>query len=666
MSVRPDDQAAGLARKTYVAREVRKVAADVFEYVLSDGTPDRMGDVIEPAGWQLANFKRNPIALFGHDTDFIVGQWRNVRVVDDELRGELELLPPTSDRLREVDAAVQAGVLRAVSVGFRPIKAEPLDEDDPFAGTRFLSVELIECSLVAVGANPNALQIAKQLNLSPQTLSLIFGVQAKENHDGRGDLPGVQAETTTTINRKMTPMLTMSQRIENSQARQNELAANLQAHLDGLDDSNVSDAQMETTARLNADLAREKKNLAGLLAAEQNLGQSASNGSAIAVRTTTAFTSARPFAMPKKAVEPLEYLVRAGTARIMAAILGCTTDEARQRFYGDDECTRALTDIVIKTATAPAMTGVTGWAAELVQTVNAALVSPLTANTVFPRLSALGLQLTFGRNGKILVPTRSATPTIAGSFVGEGLPIPVRQGAFTSVTLVPKKLGVITEFSREMDEHSQPAIEPILREAILIDTGLAIDNVLLDTNAATAVRPAGIRNGIAGLTATAGGGFNALVGDIKQLTAALLTSTVGNVRTPAWLLNPIQANSIALTQPTTTGLFPFRDEINAGRLNGQPAIISGSVPAGTVIYIDAADFVVVGGEAPRFMLSDQATLHEEDTTPLPIGTAGAPPTVAAPTRSLFQTDSLALRLILPLNWTMRRPNMVAWVSGVTW
>src|SRR5262245_23528620 len=215
MSARQIDQAAGLARRTYVAREVRKVAADVFEYVLSDATPDRMGDVIEQSGWQLGNFRKNPIALFGHDTDFIVGQWRNVRVVGDELRGELELLPPTSDRLREIDAAVQAGVLRAVSVGFRPIKFEPLDEAAPFDGTRFLSQELVEASLVAVGANPNALQIAKLLDLSPQTVALIFGKHADTDQRAAGEPHGKHAETRTTINRKTNPMLTMSQRIEN-------------------------------------------------------------------------------------------------------------------------------------------------------------------------------------------------------------------------------------------------------------------------------------------------------------------------------------------------------------------------------------------------------------------------------------------------------------------
>jgi HK97 family phage major capsid protein len=276
----------------------------------------------------------------------------------------------------------------------------------------------------------------------------------------------------------------------------------------------------------------------------------------------------------------------------------------------------------------------------------------------------MGLSLGFGRNAKIIIPTRSRTPTIAGSFVGEGLPIPVRQGAFTSLSLTPMKMAVITTWTRELDEHSIPAIEGLLRDAVVYDTSVAIDSVLLDANAATTVRPAGILNGVAGLTPTAGGGFAALTGDIKQLSGALLTSTLGNVRKPVWLLNPQQVNSASFAIATGAGVFPYRDEIGQGRLGGWPFIQSGTVPAGTVIVIDAADFVAVTGDGPRFEISDQATLHMEDTTPTDISTSGT--AVAFPAKSMFQTDMLALRMIMPLTWAIRRTGTIAWLTGVTW
>jgi hypothetical protein len=168
------------------------------------------------------------------------------------------------------------------------------------------------------------------------------------------------------------------------------------------------------------------------------------------------------------------------------------------------------------------------------------------------------------------------------------------------------------------------------------------------------------------LTPTAGGGFNALVGDIKQISGALLTGTAGNVRNPVWLMNPQQMNSAGLIALPGAGVFPFREELANGNLGGWPIIDAGTVPLGTVIAIDAGDFVSVSGDAPRFEISDQATLHMEDTTPTDITTTGTPPVAAFPVKSMWQTDSLALRLILPVNWAIRRPGTVAWVAGVTW
>jgi hypothetical protein len=239
----------------------------------------------------------------------------------------------------------------------------------------------------------------------------------------------------------------------------------------------------------------------------------------------------------------------------------------------------------------------------------------------------------------------------------------VRVGQFTSQVLTPKKMAVITTWTREIDEHSIPAIEGLLRQAIQEDTAVAIDTVLLDSNAATAVRPAGLVQGVTALTATTGGGFNALVGDIKLLTGALLTGTRGNIRVPCWIMNPQQVMTAGLIPMPGMSAFPFAAELSAGNLRGWPIIDSGTVPLGTVMVVDAADFVAVGGDAPRFEVSDQATLHEEDTTPEPIVDGGEP---AAPVRSLWQTDTLALRLILPMNWALRRTGVVAWMQNVTW
>jgi hypothetical protein len=111
-------------------------------------------------------------------------------------------------------------------------------------------------------------------------------------------------------------------------------------------------------------------------------------------------------------------------------------------------------------------------------------------------------------------------------------------------------------------------------------------------------------------------------------------------------------------------------DVSDGTLRNLTVITSTTVPAGMLIMVDAAEFASVTGDAPEFDVSDVATIHEEDTTPLPIvGGTVQPPvigSIAAPVRSLWQTASIGVRMMVDMNWTMRRANMVSWMSGVTW
>jgi HK97 family phage prohead protease/HK97 family phage major capsid protein len=651
--------------------------ADGLDFVLSDETPDRYGDVISAEGWQLGNFKRNPIALFGHNSSFPIGSWKDLHVENGALRGHLQLAPAgTSERIDELRKLVEAGILKAVSVGFLPIEKKTMDEtaDAYFGPFKYLKQELIETSLVSIPANPNALAVAKNLNVSDATLQMVFGKHADRRTTRRVRRNGEQAETSR--NGKSKTMSTLAQRIKDAEQRLLEARDKLAATLDKSDDSNVTDADLETRQELNAEIVKADRNLESLRDSEKHLGLGSDGGSralvtaprtAAAANASTAMSSSRPFNVATKKLSPLDIFCRAGAAIIVAHRDRMPVAEIVRTAFGDDEATRAVVDWQMRAATAPAMSTVVGWAQELVQQIVVDFMQTLMPKSVYPRLSGMGLTLTFGRNGKVIIPTRSRTPTIAGSFVGEGLPIPVRQGAFTSQTLTPKKMAVITTWTREIDEHSIPAIQGLLRDAIQVDTAVSLDAILLDTNPATTIRPAGILNGVSGLTPTAGGGFTALTGDIKALSGALLTGTLGNVRNPAWLMNPQQVNSAGLVAAPGAGVFPFRDEIGRGQLGGWPIIDSGTVPLGTVIAIDAADYVSVTGDGPRFEISDQATLHMEDTAPADIvsGPSGTP-APATPVKSMFQTDSLALRLILPVNWTIRRAGTVAWMAGVTW
>lgn len=655
---------------------VRKVTAKqskakdgVLEFVLSDATKDRMGDVINPDGWVLENFKRNPIALFNHNSSFPIGTWKNVRVEDGQLIGRLELAKQgTSDRIDEIIRLVEQDVLRAVSVGFQPIEYEPLKDN---SGLYFKENELLETSLVSVPANPAAIQLARSLNTSDEVIELVFGKQASTHAPVTRGGNGEQA-TRPNPQRKPNKMKTLAERIKDAQERLTALKDQLAEHVNKSVDGEPDDATTAITDELTLKIEAQQKQLTSLENAEKALAANAN----IVVRTAAeggegdgVIAPRRPFATAAVKVKPADYVMRS----LVALVVGHATKTAPQivlaERYGEDKKidpnTKAVFDVVTRAASAPADTTTSGWASQLVQTSVQGFTELLMPASIYPGLASRGLKLNFGRSGVISIPSRTATPTIAGSFVAQGAPIPVRQGAFGSVSLTPKKMAVISTFTREIAEHSTPAIEGLIRNAIQEDTSVSLDSVLLDTTAASTTRPAGLRNGVSGLTATSGGGFAALVTDLKALLGALVTASNGNLRQPVWLMNPIDALSISLTQ-NAGGDFPFKQEIGQGRFQGFPVIQSSTVTAGMVIIVDAADFVSVEGDAPRFDMSDQATLHMEDTTPLALSAAATPNTVAAPIRSLFQTDTMALRMIMDVNWAMRRTGVVAWTSSVTW
>jgi hypothetical protein len=318
----------------------------------------------------------------------------------------------------------------------------------------------------------------------------------------------------------------LSKRIQDAEKHLVGLQDQLTTHLDTIDDQNPTEEQMLITEDLTAKIETANRHLHNLKAIEIKNGSDATEAVEVARRGAK---GARPPAeitlrSPKKP-EPLDYLWRAALVRCKSRADGITIDDMRRKIYGDDEATRAVCDYVLKAASAPAETTVTGWAAELVQQIYADFMQVLLPLSVYPKLSGIGLALTFGANGRIIIPTRSLTPSIAGSFVGEGQPIPVRQGQFASQMVTPKKMAVITTWTREMDEHSIPAIEGLLRQAVLEDTAISLDTVLLDNNPATAIRPAGLRSYQAGIAASAAGGYPAFIADYKALYGSLLTLT---------------------------------------------------------------------------------------------------------------------------------------------
>jgi HK97 family phage prohead protease len=124
----------------------------------------------------LKNFLLNNVALFNHDSNSPIGKWLNVRLVDNQLLADLEFLPQgLSPRVDEIRAMAEHDILKAVSIGFMPLKTEPiLNASGRQTGVRFLESELCEISLVAVPALAEALAVARNLKISRSTMAKVF------------------------------------------------------------------------------------------------------------------------------------------------------------------------------------------------------------------------------------------------------------------------------------------------------------------------------------------------------------------------------------------------------------------------------------------------------------------------------------------------------------
>jgi hypothetical protein len=95
------------------------------------------------------------------------------------------------------------------------------------------------------------------------------------------------------------------------------------------------------------------------------------------------------------------------------------------------------------------------------------------------------------------------------------------------------------------------------------------------------------------------------------------------------------------------------------------ALPSLGVQPGTVIGLDPAALASAYGAEPEISSSKEAVIHE-DSAPLAIASPGTPPVIAAPTRSLWQSDCIATLLILRAAWTWRAAGCVAWISTASW
>lgn len=139
-------------------------------FVATDETVDREGEVISIDGWDLADYKRNPILLWSHNPfEPMIGRATNIRMRSIDGKKKMTFEPEfheKSDLSKLIAELVREGWMKTVSVGFRPFQKQ---------GNRYTKQQMLEISFVNIPANPEATQLALSKGYNMETVGKLFG-----------------------------------------------------------------------------------------------------------------------------------------------------------------------------------------------------------------------------------------------------------------------------------------------------------------------------------------------------------------------------------------------------------------------------------------------------------------------------------------------------------
>jgi Phage capsid family len=461
--------------------------------------------------------------------------------------------------------------------------------------------------------------------------------------------------------------MTLAERIQAAQAALTAARDLLVAKSKELTDTPEDDALVAEVDALSTDIEAKEKSLAALMRAEATIAKAAAPAGGLG-------HNGGPTLIPPRQAEfkpSADLFIRGAVCALQAFYERRSALEIAAERYKDDEVSAYMVALTTKAAQAPATTFTPGYAAELVRQTYAAWMDSLKTVAVLPRLPLRSEN--FDDGAPIVFPMRGASAAFPLDFEAmwrkEGDPIRVGVLSLTSATMRPYSAGVIGHFTKELLKRSNPNIESVIREAILDDTGKAMDAYFFSNSAPVVdVRPPGIANGIAAGDTRAQSGTTAAAvrTDLMSMVNTLMV-TRGLGRSPVWAMHSINASALGALQTPLTGapVYPGMGSITGGTLMGFPVFAGLAMPTSRIYLIDAA-YVAFAGGTPLWEVSDQATIHEETQTPLPIGSTGTPAVVAAPVRSLFQTHSAAVKAVYELSWLILRAGAVQELTGVTW
>jgi len=336
--------------RMHAAPALLKAADDdtrTLSFIASTEAVDRMGDIIRVKGWDLASYRKNPIILFQHNSDWPIG---TAKVKKGTLPGGEKALfaditfadAEVSEMAEQVYQLAKAKVLRGNSVGFIAREARRPESDEERAklglgayGVEFIKAELLEDSVVSIPANPEAVQMGLRSLVSKGVLS-----QPQADvfvHDVLGDQP---SDVFDNVRRSMVDMGAVADNLAALADEADSKSADDTDDADNSGDAGEGDAGGVDTGEPQGEQGRS--------ASDGEPGAAPSSAAAAEIRMVVRCPSCEhehAVDLPELEVEPDEQRAAQSTDPALATVLAGLMATQTEQLAATRQLVDALTDL---------------------------------------------------------------------------------------------------------------------------------------------------------------------------------------------------------------------------------------------------------------------------------------------------------------------------------
>lgn len=643
-------------RRAYALLEIKSVdeTARKFTGIASSSSTDRMGDIVMPEG---AKFKLPLPLLWQHDSGDPIGHIVSAKVRKGagviEIEGEIPQIsdnPALAERLNLAWSYLKNKLVRGLSIGFNPLKWEPIDDT---YGYRFLEWDWLELSAVTIPANQDAsITLVRSLARAQRAA---LGPMLRTPSSRPGIAPGV---TGISVPTKRGTVMKLKEQIAALEALRKQKSDRMQAIMEKAategrstneeEGQEFDDLQAEV-ATADADLERFRKleKIQLVKATEVASGAGVDPAAALRVRGGSHIEVRSNLPKGTGFVRYAMCLAN-GKGNLSQAV------ELSKRYR---DSTPEVEE-VLKSAIAAGTTTDATWAGPLVvyQNLVNEFIELLRPATIVGRLPGLR---------RVPFNVRMPKQTGGGSYgwVGEGAPKPVGKLAFGEVTLKWAKAAGIIVISEELARLSNPAAEGLVRQDMIDGIAQFLDGQFVDPAVAAVadVSPASITNGITNVVGATGTDAAAVRADVGTLFQTMLQNNIVPTN-GAWIMNNTTAMRLSLMMnPLGQPEFPTITP-TGGTWMGYPVVASEAVPAGSdgglIIFLNQSD-VFLSEEGLVIDVSREASLQMDSAPDNP----GSASTVMV---SLWQKNLIGLRAERFINWKRRRDTAVGMIESVNY